>query len=61
MKIKVWCDSGANIHSCREDIIDLAKDWNISDEEWKQMSEEEKQNEVDNWAYDRLDIGWKEC
>lgn len=27
MKVKFYCDSGANIHSCREEVVDLVEDW----------------------------------
>ena len=55
----MWCDSGANIHSCREDIVDLS-DWGIEDAEWEAMTDEEKDKIVMDWAYDKLDIGWSE-
>lgn len=58
MKIKVWCDSGANIHSCREGEIDLENDWGITDEEWGKMSDNEKNEAVTDWAYENLEIGW---
>ena len=60
MKIIVHCDSGANIHSRKEDTIDLEKDWSISDEEWKAMTEDEKFEQVMDWANNHLDIGWEE-
>jgi hypothetical protein len=59
MKIKVWCDSGANIHSKREDIVDL-KDWNITDEEWNDMDDTIKQEFVNGWVNQKLEIGFKE-
>lgn len=60
MKIKVWCKSGANIHSTREAIIDLEKDWGISDEEWNEMLDGDKEEVVNEWAWERLEIGWSE-
>ena len=59
MKIKVWCDSGANIYSAREEVIDI-KSWGFSDEDWNEMTEDEKYKEVELWAWDRLEIGYKE-
>jgi hypothetical protein len=60
MKIRVWCNSGANIHSKREETIDL-ETWWISDEEWEEMPEEEKFKFAEEWAYDSgLEIGWSE-
>jgi len=60
MKIKVWCDSGANIHSCREDVLDLEEDLGYTLEEWKEMSEDKKWEVANEWANDRLDIGYQE-
>lgn len=59
MKVKLYCDSGANIHSCREEEVDL-EDWGISDEEWSEMSDEEKSKVAEEWAYERLEIGFEE-
>jgi hypothetical protein len=58
MKIKLYCDSGANIHSERSEVIDLEKDWGITDEEWESMSDQEKEKLCNEWAYNRLEIGW---
>ncbi|MBE8365834.1 DUF7167 family protein, partial [Leptospira borgpetersenii] len=44
-KFKVWLDSGANIHSRYEQVVDLEDDLGISDEEWEKMDDEGK-NEV---------------
>lgn len=60
MKITVWCDNGANAHSKREEVIDLYHDWNISDEEWIEMNETERDQLVQEWAYNKLDIGYEE-
>ena len=59
MKVKFVCDSGANIHSAREEVVDL-EDWDISDTEWGNMTEKQKQDLVEEWAYDRLEIYWDE-
>lgn len=58
MKIKVWCDSGANIHSRRESVIDISE-WGLSDEEWAELSDDEKYEAVRDWANDRLEMGWE--
>lgn len=60
IKIKVWCDSGANIHSCREETVDVEEDWGFSKEEWQSLTEDEKWKEVNIWANDHLDIGFEE-
>jgi hypothetical protein len=59
MKVQFNCDSGANIHSCRSEIIDLNK-WNITDEEWDDMNEDQRFELVEQWAWDRLNIWWEE-
>ena len=60
MKIELYCNSGANIHSCRKEILDLEKDYGINDEEWAEMSDDEKYNMAEEWAFERLEIGYKE-
>ena len=59
MKIKVWCDNGANAYSERIETIDLQKDWGITDEEWNAMTEDEKMKFVLDWANNFLDIGFE--
>lgn len=60
MKIKLFCDSGANIHSARTETIDTVRDWGIEDAEWLAMSDDEKYKLVEEWAYERLEIGFQE-
>ena len=57
MKVKFYCDSGANIHSCREEEIDLVEDWGMTPEECEALNEDEKLELAKEWAYERLDIG----
>lgn len=57
MKIKVWCDSGANIDSRREDTIDT-NDFGFTDEEWLALDEDDQMEVVRDWANDRLEMGW---
>ena len=57
MKVKFYCDSGANIHSCREEEIDLVEDWGMTQEECEALTEDEKLELAKEWAYERLDIG----
>jgi len=59
MKIKIYCDSGANIHSCRSEIV-TPEDLGTTEEEWKSMSDEEKEELVKPIAFDRLDWGWED-
>jgi hypothetical protein len=44
MKIKFWCDNGANIHSNKTDELE----W--YDEDWNSMKEDEKYEAVREWA-----------
>ena len=57
MRVKFYCDSGANIHSCREEEIDLVEDWGMTKEECETLTEDEKLELAKEWAYERLDIG----
>ncbi len=64
MKLTFYCDSGANIHSSRTETFDLdSKTRNgfwMSKEEWLALSEDEKQEQVNEWANERIDIGFTE-
>ena len=55
MKFKVWCDSGANIHSCRQEEIDI----DISEEDLAAMSEDEQEEMLKEYAFEKLDWGWE--
>lgn len=59
-KVVFFCDSGANIHSCREEEVDTVEELGMEDGEWEKMSDEEKYKTVEEWANDRLEIGWKD-
>lgn len=58
-KIKVWLDSGANIHSCFKQTVDL-DDLGYPEEEWAEMSDEEKDDAMRDIAFERSDWGWSE-
>lgn len=58
-KFKVWLDSGANIHSCREQTIDL-DDIGIDGDEWDEMSDDEKEEVMRDVAFDRSEWGFRE-
>jgi len=65
MKIKLYCDSGANIHSCREEELDLAYFLGCAYEEdaieeWDDMTDEMRNNMIEEWAYGTgLEIGYE--
>lgn len=56
MKVKFSCDSGANIHSCRYQVLDTVEDLGLDEGEWEAMSEEDKYKIAEEWAWDRLEI-----
>jgi hypothetical protein len=60
MKIKVWLNSGANIHSTKTTIIDLEKDLGIFDNEWRDMPEKEQEEIMREIAFEGSDWGYKE-
>jgi len=57
--IKFWCDSGANIHSCKRGEI-TTDELGFSDCEWDEIPEEEKEEIMKEYALDGLDWGWVE-
>ncbi|EKA0999359.1 hypothetical protein OJ500_002136 [Cronobacter sakazakii] len=59
-KFKVWLDSGANIHSKYEQVVDLDDDLGISDEEWEKMDDEGKNEVMKEIAWERMDWGFEE-
>ena len=59
MKVKFVCDSGANIHSARTEVVDT-EDYGYTDEEWLELSEEQKQEIVEKWANERLQVYFDE-
>jgi len=62
MKVKFFCNSGANIHSCKEsNWFDVEEDLNYTLEDWKNLSEDEKYKEAEEWAWGSgLDIYYEE-
>jgi len=56
-KIKYWCDSGANIHSCRKGTTTL-DELGLTEEEWHAMSDEDRENLMQDIALDRLNWGY---
>ncbi|ELY2767153.1 hypothetical protein SMC44_002673 [Cronobacter malonaticus] len=59
-KFKVWLDSGANIYSKYEQVVDLKDDLGISDEEWEKMDDEGKNEVMKEIAWERMDWGFEE-
>jgi hypothetical protein len=59
MKVRFICDSGANIHSARKAELDTVKDLGLDDGEWEEYTDEERQETVNDWANNRLEIYWE--
>lgn len=59
MKLKIWCDSGANIHSCRT-VKMSTEDLGFTNEEWASLSDDEKTEVVKDVAWENLDWGYEE-
>ena len=60
MKIKCMCNSSTDDSSLVSEIIDLEKDWLISNEEWKNMCYTERFKLLSEWALVRVTIDWEE-
>ena len=57
-KIKYWCYSGANIHSCRHGEITL-DELDLTEAEWNSISEYEQDEIMREIACDILDWGYE--
>ena len=60
MKVRFCCDSGANIHSCRSEILDTVEDLGFDEGEWETLSDDAKTSLLDDWAAARLEIYYEE-
>jgi len=58
-KFKVWMDSGANNDSCKEQVVSL-EDIGINDAQWAAMTDEEKEAEMREIAFEHSDWGFTE-
>ena len=59
MKVKFYCNSGANAVSTRVEIVDI-EDYGYTDNEWHALTDDQKYEIVEEWAWERLEIGFKE-
>lgn len=59
IRIHYWLDSGANIHSCYEDET-TTDELGIPDSEWREMTEEQKDEVMRELAWERSDWGWRD-
>jgi hypothetical protein len=51
--------SGANVHSCRKEVVDL-DDLGISEEEWEAMTDEQQSQIMYDVAFGQADWGFTE-
>lgn len=58
-KFKVYMDSGANIHSKYEQVVDL-EDIGMDSEDWDQLEQEEKDSVMQEIAWERMEWGYEE-
>lgn len=52
-------DSGANIHSKYERVVDL-EDIGMESEDWDQLEQEEKDSVMQEIAWERMEWGYEE-
>jgi len=60
MKVRFYLDSGANIHSCRQEDFDTVDDLGLDAGEWEAFTEDEKFEFARDWANNYLDMGFEE-
>ncbi len=59
VRLRIWCDSGANAQSKWEEEINTSE-LGFTDEQWSALSDEDKEAEVREVAFERLDWGYEE-
>lgn len=60
MKVKFYCDNGANIHSERTEIFDVETQLGYTLEEWCEFDEDTKYEIVHEWAVQHFSYGYEE-
>lgn len=58
-RFKVYLDSGANIHSKYEQVVEL-DDIDLTDEEWNEMTEKQRDEVMKEIAWERMEWGYDE-
>ncbi|EAO3449517.1 hypothetical protein EAO85_14820 [Salmonella enterica subsp. enterica serovar 4,5,12:b:-] len=58
-RFKVYLDSGANIHSKYEQVVEL-DDIGLTDEEWNEMTEKQRDEVMKEVAWERMEWGYYE-
>jgi len=60
-KVKFYCNSGANIHSTNEEVLDTIDDLGFEEGDWEDMSEDDRYKMAEEWAWNSgLAIGVEE-
>jgi hypothetical protein len=57
--IETWLDSGANHASCNKKRVSV-EDIGYSDEEWRKLSEDDRDHEAKEFAFSESEWGWVE-
>lgn len=62
MKLHIYMDNGANIHSRRTTTLDTDNDLGIDEAGWKEMDDMQKHKLIEEWMQEAgwLEIGWEE-
>lgn len=65
MRVTFNIDNGANIHSCLSYTWDLSKEKDVkafgfTEEEWMNLTEIEKYEEVERWAANHVEMYFEE-
>lgn len=55
MKVKFCCDNHANIHSKKAHVFDTEKDLGYPDGDWAELTQDEKEDMVKEWAYEQFE------
>ena len=58
MKIRVYC--GVGLIEGREAIIDTWEDWGITDADWEDLLEGDREELVLDWANNYFEYGYRE-
>lgn len=58
MRVRFNCDNGANFHSKYSETFDV-EDFGYSEKEWKELSDEDKESVLRDWALERYEY-WME-
>ncbi|CAH3351425.1 hypothetical protein AI2602V1_3522 [Citrobacter freundii] len=58
-RFKVYLDSGANIHSKYEQVVEL-DDIGLTDEEWNEMTEKQRDEVMKEVVWGRMEWGYDE-